>query len=91
MSKVQSSISLANWDVNDMGLKSSSILVGGETLGTGTTMDLFKAFGKNPCIIDEFYMSAIIGASSQAKIFRVLCGSISVPGNFVVLISRNFF
>ena len=46
MSKVQSSITLAIWDVNDMGLKSSSILVGGETFGTGTTMDLFKAFGK---------------------------------------------
>ena len=90
MSKVLSSITFAIWDVNDMGLKSSSILVGGETFCTGTTIDLFKAFGKTPCIIDELYMSVIIGASSQAKILRILLGSISGPGDFVVLISRSF-
>ena len=73
-----------------MGLKSSSIVVGGETFGTGTTIDLFKSFGKTPCIIDELYMSVIIGASSQAKILRILFGSISGPGDFVVLMSRSF-
>ena len=62
---------LGNLGCYDMGLKSSSILVRGETFGTGTTMDLFKAFGKTPCIVDELYMSAIIRVSSQAKIFRI--------------------
>ena len=71
MSKVQFSITFAIWDINDMGLKSSSIVVGGEIFGTGTTIDLFQAFGKTPCIIDELYMSVIIGESSQAKILRI--------------------
>ena len=53
LSKVQSSITFAIWEVNDVGLKSSSIFVGGETLCTGATIDLFKAIGKTPCFMDE--------------------------------------
>ena len=36
MSKLQSSITFPIWVVNDMGPKSSSIVVGGEIFGTGT-------------------------------------------------------
>ena len=42
------------WDVSDIGLKSFSIDVGGETLGIGLTTDLFNYFGNIPCNIDEW-------------------------------------
>jgi hypothetical protein len=90
LSKVQSYITLAIWDVKDIGRRSSSILFGGTTLGTGTTIDLFNAFGKVPCVMDELKMSEITGASSKANVFRILFGNMSGPGDFVVLILRSF-
>ena len=82
MPKIQSPITFPIWDVKDIGLKSSSMLVGGETFGTGTTIDFFRAFGKIPWIIDELYMSVMIGASSKPNIFRILFGNVSGPGDF---------
>ena len=74
-----------------MGLKTSySILVGGETFGIRTTIYLFKAFGKTPCIIDELYISLITGTSPQTKVLRILSRSIFGPGDLVALISRSF-
>ena len=38
----------------------SSMLVGGDVFGTGTTTDLFKPDGKMPCNIDELYMPTLL-------------------------------
>jgi hypothetical protein len=101
-SRVKPSITLATWEVREIGRKSSSINLSVDIFAIGITNERFSKAGKTHWRRELLYKSDITGASSKANVFRILLGILSegifpylkhydikISGNMLVSIVAN--
>ena len=69
-----------------MGLRSFSIIFGGEHFGMSLTTDSFSCDATTPCPKEVLYRSDKTGANSQANSFQILLGATSGPRDLFNLI-----